>query len=110
MTAYTESMQHALLEYRGSFRYADQDALDRALGEVRDHLSDEEAGEPDQQWMKYLWRRGMTLHVEALLPATADRQIAAAVVGALARGAVEGCVHMRRGNHLIDEFVSDDLD
>jgi hypothetical protein len=103
-------MQHALLEYRGSFRYPNLDALDRALGEVRDHLDDEDPSDPENAWMRYLWRHGMTLHVEAILPASADRHVAAAVVTALAREAIDGCVRVTCGATTLDAFDPADLD
>jgi len=88
-----------MLEYRGSFRYANHTALDRALSDARDHLE-------DVDWMQYVARRGMTVVVDATLPPSADHQIAAAVVGALAYAAIEGHVDVTIGSQLLDAFVS----
>jgi hypothetical protein len=98
-------MQNAHLVYRGSFRYADHDALDRALCEAREYLDDDELAELDRRWMQFLSRRGMTVHVEAILPSTSDRYLAAAVLGALARSAVEGRVDVTIGNDILDAIA-----
>ena len=97
----------ALLEYRGSFRYIDPSAVERAIREAGDHLEDDALSELDREWMRYVRRRGTTLHVDAVLPASADRYVAAAVIGALARGAIEGCVDVMSGNDLLDAFTSE---
>lgn len=96
------------LEFHGSFRYASRDALDRALCEARDHLDDDELGEIDRRWMQFLSRRGMTVHVAAIVPDTIDRYLAAVVLGALARGSAEGKVELIRGNKLLDTFTAED--
>lgn len=98
-------MYDSLLEYRGTFRFASHVELDRALSEVREHLEDVEL-DTDRGWLQYLSRRGMTIHVDAALPTFADRYVAAAVLGSLAEGAVEGCVDVTIGNQLVDAFVS----
>lgn len=89
-----------MLDYRGSFRYASREDLDRALCDARDHLED------DASWMQFLFRRGTTVFVDATLPPSADRQIAAAVLGALADTAVEGHVDVTIGSQLLDAYVS----
>ncbi len=101
-------MQNLKLEFRGSFRYANHDALDRALCEARDMLDDDELTELERRWMSFLSRTGMTVHVDAILPETTDRYIAAAVIGALARTAVAGQVHVTRGQQLLDAIASND--
>ena len=100
-------MHDAMLECRGSFRYATHAALDRALCEAREHLEDTEVSELDLSWMRFLSRRGMTLIVDAAFPHTADRYVAAAVLGALAHTAVEGHVDVTIGSQLVDAFVSE---
>lgn len=100
-------MQNAFLEFRGSFQYPSQDAIDRALCEARDHLDDADVSDVDHEWMRYLWRKGMTLHVEAILPETADRFVAAAILGALSRQAVGGRVELTRLDQWLDTFESE---
>jgi hypothetical protein len=93
------------LEYRGSFRYIDQRAVDLAIGEAAEHLEDDGLSHLDREWMRFVRRRGTTLHVEATLPTSADRYVAAAVLGALAKRAIEGCVDVMRGGHVVDAFA-----
>ena len=102
-------MQNAFLEFRGSFTYRDQAAIDAALCDARDHLDDSELSHTDSEWMRYLWRNGMTLHVDAILPETADRFVAAAILGALARQAINGRVQVTRLNQCLDTFESEAL-
>ena len=89
------------LEYRGSFRYVDVNALDAAIVEATEQLDID-----DFEWMRFVSRRGTTIRVEASVPASIDRYVAAAVLGALARNAVEGCVDCKRGDALVDAFAS----
>ena len=88
------------LEYRGSFRYIDVNTLDAAIVEATEHLDVD-----DFEWMRFVTRRGTTIRVEAVVPASVDRQGAAAVLGALAQRAVEGCVDCTRGDTLVDAFA-----
>jgi hypothetical protein len=99
-------MLHSFLEFRGSFRYRSHDALDQALCEARDHLDDDQLCDVDREWMRYLSRTGLTVHVEAILPDSADPYVAAAVLGSLSRPAVEGRVHVTRGMQVLDTFAS----
>lgn len=94
-----------LLEYRGSFRYVDRQAVERAFVEASEHLDDDTLADVDREWMRFVQRRGTTIHVDAVLPASADRHIAAAVLGALARSAIEGCVDVKRGGDVLDAFA-----
>ena len=100
-------MQNAFLEFHGTFDYATFEALDRSIREAREHLDDEDVNELDREWMRYVCQRGMTVHINAVLPEYADRFIAAAVVSALARRAVNGRVDVTRGNQRIDTFASE---
>lgn len=100
-------MQNAFVEFHGSFRYATFAALDRALHEARDHLDDDEVSDQDRDWMRHLCQRGMTVHVNAVLPEYADRFLAAAILGALARRAVDGRVDVTRGSQRLDTFASE---
>ena len=90
------------LEYRGSFRYIDVDALDAALTEATEHLDVD-----DFEWMRFVSRRGTTIRIEAVVPASVDRHVAAAVLGTLAELAIEGCVACTRGDRLVDAFTSE---
>jgi hypothetical protein len=101
----TNAMHDSSLPCHGSFRYNNHDALDRALCEVRDHLDDVELSDDESTWLRSLTRRGMTLVVAASLPRSADRHVAAAVLGALAQTAVEGHVDVTIGSQLVDAFV-----
>jgi len=98
-------MPNRLLEYRGSFRYIDRSTLDRAILDASEHLEDDGLSELDREWMRFVSRRGTTVHVEAILPASADRHVAAAFLEALARSAIEGCVDVKRGGHVLDAFA-----
>lgn len=93
------------LEYRGSFRYLDRRAVDEAIDDAAEQLEDDGIHDLDRAWMGYLLRRGTVVHVDAILPATADRHVAAAILAALARHAIEGCVDVRRGGHVLDAFA-----
>ena len=108
--AYTELMQNAMLEYRGSFRYSDADSLERVLAEARAYLDDDDVCDLDRDWLRFVSRRGTTVRVDAIMPASADRYVAAALIGVLARAAVEGCVEVMRGDHLLDAFTCEARD
>jgi hypothetical protein len=94
------------IEYRGTYRYATPDALERALASAREHLDDDELHELGQAWARFFVRSGTTLRIEATLPISADRFGTAAVLEALASTAVEGVVEARRGAHRLDLFPS----
>src|SRR5688572_447292 len=98
-------MQNAFLEFRGTFDYASLAAVDHAMREAREHLDDDDVSDLDREWMRYISQRGMTVHVSAVLPDYADRFVAAAILGALARRAVAGRVDVTRGNRWIDTFA-----
>ena len=55
--------------------------------------------------MRFVRCNGTTVHVDARLPTSSDRYVAAAVLGALARRAIEGCVDVMRGGHVLDAFA-----
>jgi hypothetical protein len=95
-------MQSHHIEFRGTYRYADIDALDRALAAAREQLD----AKPDDEidWMSCFVRQGSRLWVHAHLPSGVDPLAAAAVVEVLARDAIEGIVEARRGDLPLDYF------
>ena len=92
-------------EYRGSFRYVDQRAIDLAIHEAHEHLEDDGISDLDREWIRRLWQRGTTIHVDVVMPPTADSYVAAGVLGALASRAIEGCVDVTRGGDIVDAFA-----
>ena len=100
-------MQNSFVEFHGSFTYDTFGAIDSALREARECLDDDELSEHDRDWMRYVCQRGMTVHVNAVLPEYADRFLAAAILGAFARRAVAGRVDVTRGNQRLDTFASE---
>jgi len=97
-------MRHDPIELYGAYRYASREALDRALAAAREELEDDELATVEASWLRAFVRRGTTLSVVATLPVDADRFVAAAVLDALARGAIEGVVEARRAGRAIDLF------
>lgn len=95
------------IEFAGSFRYASQFDLDRALCAAQACLEDDELGDLDRLWLQWLSRRGTVVRVAAVLPPTIDRYVAAAVVGSLAEHAIEGVVDVTCGCHLVDAFCAE---
>ena len=79
-------------------------AVERAIRDAGDQLEDDALSELDREWMRHVRRRGTTVHVEAVMPPSSDRYVVAAVIGALAAGAIEGCVDVMLGNPILDAF------
>jgi hypothetical protein len=97
-------MRNDPIELYGAYRYATRDALDRALADARDELEEDELATIDGGWLRAFVRAGTTLSVIATLPLEADRFVAAAVLAALARRAIDGVVEARRAGRAIDFF------
>lgn len=95
----------AMLEYRGSFRYSDAIILERVLAEARACLDDDDVSDLDREWLRFVSRRGTTVRINATMPPAADRYVAAALLGILAGSAIEGCVEVMAGDHLLDAFT-----
>ncbi|HEY5945896.1 MAG TPA: hypothetical protein VIV40_10420 [Kofleriaceae bacterium] len=95
-------MQTEHIEFSGTYRYADPDALDRALTAAREQLDSRPEDVVD--WMRCFIRQGSRLWVRAQLPSEADPIFAATLVETLARSAVEGLVEARRGDLALDYF------
>jgi hypothetical protein len=95
-------MQSQHIEFRGTYRYADIDALDRALSAAREKL--DTRPHDDIDWMRCFIRQGSRLWVNADVPSGVDPMAAAAIVELLAREAVEGIVEARRGDVPVDYF------
>jgi hypothetical protein len=95
-------MQHDMIEFRGTYLYADPAALERALVAAREQLLVED--DFDIEWLRCFIKHGARLYVRAQLPCDADRFAAAAIVETLAREAVEGVVEARRDDVHVDFF------
>jgi hypothetical protein len=95
-------MQSQPIEFRGTYRYADIAALDRALAAARERL--DARPEDDIDWMRCLIRQGSRLWVSADVPSGVDPMPASLVVEVLARDAIEGLVEVTRGDVAIDYF------
>ena len=100
--AHDPGMQTQPIEFRGTYRYADVDALDRALAAARERLDNRP--EDDIDWMQCLVRQGSRLWVNADVPSGKDPMAAALIVEVLARNAIEGLVEARRGDVPLDYF------
>lgn len=100
-------MQNAFLEFRGSFTYRNQAAIDTALCDARAQIETSDVSESDSEWMRYVWRSGMTLHIDAILPESTEQRVAAAILGALSRQAIAGRVQVTRLNHCLDAIEPD---
>lgn len=102
-------MQHHLIEYQGSYRYADRAALERALARARAELAAEEGLEHEEVWVRWFVTSGTTVTVNLRVPAVAEQRFAAAnVFLILAHGATEGAVAARRGDTPLDVYASGD--
>jgi hypothetical protein len=95
-------MQSQHIEFRGTYRYADIEALDRALVAAREQL--DRRLEADIDWMRCFIRQGSRLWVNADVATGVDLIAAAAIVDVLARDAIEGLVEARRGDVSLDYF------
>jgi PAS domain-containing protein len=107
---YNAGMQHDAFELRGSYRYPSLVELDRALIAARARIEDDELADLEPDWMQAFVRRGTTLRVQVLLPAAADRFLAAEVIQTLARSAVEGVIEINRDGRCVDWFPSQQLE
>lgn len=98
-------MQHEIIEFRGSYRYADLMSLQRVLHRARVELDDDDESNP--AWIRGFVARGTTLNVSLSVAAAAqERFIAANVLLILAHGAIEGAVEARHRDQQIDLFPS----
>jgi hypothetical protein len=105
-------MQHDIIRYAGTYRFARRDVLDRALAHAREHIDEDvEHASLAGGWLRCFILHGTTLTVNLALPAVAELQFAAAEVFAtLARAAVDGSVEARIGDRSIDCYVSAEED
>jgi hypothetical protein len=96
-------MTNESIELRGTYLYANPDALDRALAAARSRLDAELDGDREVDWMRCFMRQGSRLWVHGQLPDQAIT-LAVGVVTVLANEAVEGLVVARRGEQALDYF------
>jgi hypothetical protein len=102
-------MQHDTIRFHGSYRYADRDALERAIALARQELDDED--DADRAWLQCFVTNGTNLAVNLTVRSTSfERHAAANVFLILAHTAVEGAVEARMGDHRVDVFASGDED
>jgi hypothetical protein len=80
-------MQDVRVELRGTYRYADRAALERALAAARTRLE-----EPDGAWLRWIVGDGTQIHLRSQLPNPDACFGAARVIALLARDAVAGGV------------------
>src|SRR5215510_10750813 len=71
------AMQHELIEFRGTYLYANHEALERALTMARQQIVED--GDLDVEWLRCFIKHGARLFVRAELPISADRFAAAAI-------------------------------
>lgn len=96
--------QPDVIQYHGSYRYADRATLEGAIARARAALDDDEA-ERAGRWMRCFVLNGTNLTVNLHVPAEAEQRHAAAnVFLTLAHGAVEGAVEARHGSRALDFF------
>ncbi|MBA3820623.1 MAG: hypothetical protein H0X17_17155 [Deltaproteobacteria bacterium] len=99
-------MQHDVIHFHGSYRYADRAALERALIQARAEIDDDEV-ERERCWMRCFVSQGTTLTVNLSVPVAADhRFLAANVFLILAHGAVDGAVEARHRDRQLDLYAS----
>ena len=90
-------MDDEVIAFHGSYRYADREALERALSRARAELAGE-AVDAGGAWIRYFVTGGSHLTVNVSLPAAAQEWFAAAnVFLILSHGALEGTVESRPG-------------
>ncbi len=98
-------MQHHVVRFHGTYKYASKPDLDEAIARARAHLADEEL--EDDTWVRFFASSGAVLTVNVDVPDRADhRFVAANVFLILAHGAIDGAVEARRGNTTVDVFAS----
>ncbi len=103
-------MHPDVIQYHGSYRYADRATLEGALARARATLDDDEV-ERANRWLRCFVMNGTNLTVNLSVPADADQRHAAAnVFLTLAHGAMEGAVEARHGNRPLDLFAPGDDD
>lgn len=73
-------------------------------------LEDEEDHTLAGNWLRALSRRGTRLEVRATLTTESDPFLASTILAVLSDHALEGAVDVRRGNSVVDTFVSNDDD
>lgn len=103
-------MMHEAFELRGSYRYQDIAALESALSAARTRIEDDELGEVEPDWIDAFVKRGTRLSVQTVLPAAADRFLAAEVLQTLAETALDGVIELSRGGRCVDWFPSQPAD
>ena len=85
-----------LIEFRGSYQYANMALLETALTAAREQL-ESNAFEADVEWPDCFSQDGTTLYVHAMLPPTVNGYFSNAILRALAETAVKGAVEARKG-------------
>ena len=99
--------QPRAIHFRGTYRYASRDALERALAAARTQLDEEEVPEPSLTSLRSFASQGTKLRVDVVLPAAIEvRFAAAAVFEALAERAIEGAVEAVHAGVPVDLFPS----
>jgi hypothetical protein len=91
-----------VIQYRGSYRYADRTALEVALARARTELAEDEV---DAGWLRFFVSHGTELTVNISVPSDPELRFAAAnVFLTLAAGAVEGAVVACQAGRAVDVF------
>ncbi|MEO8552530.1 MAG: hypothetical protein ABI678_21280 [Kofleriaceae bacterium] len=99
-----------MVELRGSYRYASPAALERAVMTAMLQLEDDDDHVLAGEWLRALSRRGTRLEVRATLTTESDPFLASTILAVLSDHALEGAVDVRRGDSIVDSFVSGDDD
>ncbi|MDQ3366269.1 MAG: hypothetical protein M3680_12655 [Myxococcota bacterium] len=99
-------MQHDVIHFHGSYRYADRAALEHALTQARAEIDDDEV-ESERCWIRCFVSSGTTVTINLSVPDAADhRFLAANIFLMLAQGAVAGAVEARHRDRQLDLYAS----
>lgn len=99
-------MDHDVIRFHGSYRFADRPALELALARVRAELDDDD----DNFYEPSRWRRAFITHgarLDVSLAVALEYRFAAAnVLLALAHAAIDGSVEVKLADRAIDLYAA----
>ena len=95
-------MVQGRIELRGTYSYPDRIRLERALAAARRCMAEDDHVDTSPDWTRSFVARGTTLHVDAVLPLSADPYLAASVLDVLAHDATEGVVETLHDGSCVD--------
>lgn len=99
-----------VVRYAGTYRFADRAILERALGEARSHIAEEDdLATLEGGWLRCFVMSDTTLTINLAVPALPEHRFAAAeIFTMLSHQAIDGLVRATIDDRAVDEFAPGD--